>query len=145
MPGIISRRIKVSYAAAGLKPIELAWKSLNCVLPESTGMTALNRRQKIEQMLADEPHDIFLRYSLAMELSNEGELEQALNLLKQLSQEVPPYVPAFFRSAQMLADIDRVDEARQFLRDGIEAARTQGDLHAAAEMGEMLSDLGSQL
>ncbi len=94
-------------------------------------------------MLRDEPQDIFLRYSLAMELSNEGDLQGALRLLKELIQEAPPYVPAFFRSAQMLADDDQVEEARTFLRDGIEAAREQGDLHAAAEMGEMLADLGS--
>ncbi len=118
-------------------------ESIDYILPESTGMSALNRRQKIEQMLADEPQDIFLRYSLAMEWSKEGELAKALHLLKQLSQEAPPYVPAFFRSAQLLAEVDQVDEARLFLREGIEAARAQGDLHAAAEMGEMLADLGS--
>ncbi len=96
-------------------------------------------------MLQEEPADIFLRYSLAMELSGEGETDAALRLLQQLSGEDPPYVPAFFRSAQILADIDQVEEARTFLRNGIEAARAQGDLHAAAEMGEMLADLGSAL
>ncbi len=106
-------------------------------------MTSSTRRQKIEAMLQDEPDDIFLRYSLAMEMSNEGQLERALELLQQLCQAGPPYVPAFFRSAQILADEERIDEARGFLRDGIETARVQGDLHAAAEMGEMLSDLGS--
>lgn len=41
-----------------------------------------------------------------------------------------------------MADLNRIAEARKFLRDGVEAARAQGDLHAAAEMSEMLSDLG---
>ncbi len=31
-------------------------------------MTAPSRRQRIEAMLADEPRDPFLRYSLAMEM-----------------------------------------------------------------------------
>jgi cytochrome c-type biogenesis protein CcmH/NrfG len=114
-------------------------------LPESTGMTVSNRRQKIEQMLQVEPQDIFLRYSLAMEMSNEGHLEQALAILQELCKATPPYVPAFFRSAQMLSDADQVEPARSFLRDGIEAARAQGDLHAAAEMGEMLADLGGSM
>jgi cytochrome c-type biogenesis protein CcmH/NrfG len=108
-------------------------------------MTVSNRRQKIEQMLQVEPQDIFLRYSLAMELSNEGHLAQALALLQELCEANPPYVPAFFRSAQMLADADQIESARSFLRDGIEAARAQGDLHAAAEMGEMLADLGGSM
>ena len=33
----------------------------------------MNRREKIEAMLAEDPTDTFLRYSLAMELRSEGE------------------------------------------------------------------------
>ena len=77
-----------------------------------------------------------------MELSSENEVEPALAILLELTQQSPPYVPAFFRSAQILEENDRVNEARAFLRDGIEVARTQGDLHAAGEMSEMLADLG---
>jgi predicted Zn-dependent protease len=93
-------------------------------------------------MLVDEPQDTFLRYSLAMELSSAGQVENALSLLLELTRDEPPYVPAYFRSAQILADEQRVAEARSFLRDGIETARAQGDLHAAGEMSEMLADLG---
>ena len=94
-------------------------------------------------MLKDEPHDIFLRYSLAMEMANDGEQEEALKTFGQLCDATPPHVPAFFRRAQMFADLDRIGEAREELRRGIEQARQQGDSHAAAEMGEMLSDLGA--
>jgi predicted Zn-dependent protease len=102
----------------------------------------LTRRQKIEVMLADQPRDVFLRYGLALEMVNEQECEPAIILLQQLCVETPPYVPAFFRCAQIMADMSRFEEARKFLREGIEVARLQGDLHAAAEMGEMLAELG---
>lgn len=101
-----------------------------------------SRRLEIEAMLKEEPHDIFLRYALAMEMSAAGESEEALQVFKQLTEKDPPHIPAFFRRAQMLADLDRVSEAREELRQGIEQARQQGDLHAAGEMGEMLADLG---
>ncbi len=101
-----------------------------------------SRLEKIQAMLVDEPNDVFLRYSLAMELRTAGETEQALEVLKRLSEESPPYVPAFFRSAQILADEQRIEDSRAFLREGIEVARLQGDLHAAGEMGEMLAELG---
>ncbi len=94
-------------------------------------------------MLKDEPDDEFLRYSLAMEWNAEGELEQALPLLDGLCDQAKPYVPAFFRAGQFLADDDQVTLAREYLRRGIEEARRQGDLHAAGEMSELLSDLGS--
>jgi hypothetical protein len=39
--------------------------------------------------------------------------------------------------------LGRTEAARTILRDGIEAARTQGDTHAAGEMSEFLASLGS--
>lgn len=102
-----------------------------------------SRRQKIEAMLEQDPQDVFLRYSLAMEQHSEGETESALEVFAHLCGETPPHVAAFFRSAQILADGGRLAEAREFLRNGIEAARQQQDLHSAAEMSEMLSDLGT--
>lgn len=106
-------------------------------------MTDVSRRERIEAMLADDPQDTFLRYSLAMELDKEGMHERSLGLLRELAGDTPPYVPAFFRSAQQLARLTRIEEARAALRDGIEQARQQGDAHTAAEMSEFLAALGS--
>lgn len=100
------------------------------------------RREKIEAMLAEEPGDVFLRYSLALELDKEGEHDASLEKLGELSREEPPYVPAFFMAAQQLARLQRVSEARTYLRDGIETARQQNDAHAAGEMSEFLASLG---
>ncbi|HWB09953.1 MAG TPA: hypothetical protein VG826_12045 [Pirellulales bacterium] len=101
------------------------------------------RRERIESMLADDPQDTFLRYSLAMELEKEGENERSLDYLKSLMGDTPAYVPAFFRSGQQLAGLGRVNEARAVLREGIEHARQQGDAHAAGEMSEFLANLGA--
>lgn len=105
-------------------------------------MTSASRREKIEAMLQDEPKDIFLRYSLGMEMHSDGESESALELFSELTTEKPPHVPAFFRSGQILAELERIAEARTWLRNGIDEARNQGDMHAAAEMSELLTELG---
>lgn len=102
-----------------------------------------SRRERIEAMLADEPGDAFLRYSLAMELDKEQRHEESLALLRGLAADAPPYVPAFFMAGQQLTRLGRVNEARAILRDGIEAARGQGNAHAAGEMSEFLAGLGS--
>ena len=102
----------------------------------------MSRREKIEAMLADDPGDTFLRYSLAMELDKEGNHEASLAKVAELARDAPPYVPAFFMAGQQLARLERVEEARGVLRDGIEAARIQGDSHAAGEMSEFLASLG---
>jgi thioredoxin-like negative regulator of GroEL len=101
-----------------------------------------SRREKIEAMLAEDPRDIFLRYSLAMELDKEGRHDDSLAKFGELMSADPPYVPAFFRAAQQLTRLDRADEARSLLRNGIAAATTQGDANAAAEMSEFLASLG---
>lgn len=102
----------------------------------------MSRREKIEAMLADDPGDTFLRYSLAMELDKEGDHDASLAKFEELTRNDPPYVPAFFMSAQQLARIGRADEAIVILRRGIEAASAQNDQHAAREMGEFLASLG---
>jgi len=102
-----------------------------------------SRREKIEAMLEDDPTDTFLRYSLAMELDKEGQHDSSLAKLAELTRDTPPYVPAFFMSAQQLFRLERVGEARTLLREGIEQARQQGDTHAAGEMSEFLASLGS--
>jgi thioredoxin-like negative regulator of GroEL len=102
-----------------------------------------SRREKIEAMLAEDPKDLFLRYSLAMELAKEGDLDDSVQRLRELTTEDPPYIPAFFMAGQQLAQQSRIEEARTILRDGIEQAREQGDLHAAGEMGEFLVTLGN--
>jgi tetratricopeptide (TPR) repeat protein len=102
----------------------------------------MTRREKIEAMLTDDPGDVFLRYSLAMELDKEGEHEASLAKFAELTRDDPPYVPAFFMAGQQLARLGRLDEARTILREGIAAARAQGDTHAASEMTEFLMSLG---
>ncbi len=105
-------------------------------------MSPMSRREKIEAMLADDPRDSFLRYSLAMELEKDGAHEPSLQQLRGLMQDEPPYVAAFFRAGQLLARLQRLSEARDALRRGIEHARQQGDAHAAGEMSEFLASLG---
>lgn len=102
-----------------------------------------SRREKIEALLAQEPADAFLRYGLAIEHDNEGQFEEALALFQGLQRDQTPHVAAYFRGAQLLVRLERIDEARSWLRDGIEAARQQGNAHAAGEMSELLASLGS--
>jgi thioredoxin-like negative regulator of GroEL len=105
-------------------------------------MTVSPRRQRIESMLADDPQDQFLRYSLAMELEKEGDHDRSLSLLPGLTEDAEPYAAAFFMAAKQLVPLGRLDEARQMLRAGIDHARNAGDSHMASEMSEFLTTLG---
>jgi thioredoxin-like negative regulator of GroEL len=103
-----------------------------------------SRRTRIEALLAADPGDQFLRYSLAMELEKEGDNERSIAGLRQLQTDAMPYVPAFFMAAQQLAKLNRIAEAQDVLRSGIEHARSLNNAHAAGEMSEFLASLGRE-
>ena len=106
-------------------------------------MSHPSRREKIEAMLRDDPHDPFLRYGLAVEYDNEARYDESLALFMGLISDRPPHIASYLRGAQLLSKLDRNGEARTVLREGIEMARQQGDSHAAGEMGELLATLGT--
>ena len=101
------------------------------------------RREKIESMLRDDPDDVFLRYSLALEMDGAGEWGPSLDILESLARGTPPYVPAFQMASQQLIRLARIDEARAALREGIDEARRQGKDHAAGEMAVWLRGRGA--
>ena len=63
------------------------------------------RRARIEALLALDPADQFLRYSLALELEKEGNHDASLEGLRSLQNDGSPYVPAFFMAAQQLTKL----------------------------------------
>jgi predicted Zn-dependent protease len=101
----------------------------------------MSRREKLESMLAEDPHDTFLRYALAMELKNDEEFADSERMFRELMRDQPPYVPAFFMLGQQLAGQDNVEDAKTVLQSGIAQARQQGDLHAAGEMTALFESL----
>ena len=98
-------------------------------------------REQLEQLLADDPTDVFLVYAVAMAWASEGDADQAIERLGKLLEEQPDYVPAWFQRGQLLAGADRVQEAREVLVEGIAVARRGGDAHAEGEMAEFLESL----
>lgn len=101
----------------------------------------MSRRAQLEQFLATEPNDPFLRYGLAMTCAAEGDTDLAQNHFQQLISEHPNYVAGYFQWAQLLARLDVVEKARMLLDSGIAVALKVGDSHAAGEMKEFLASL----
>src|SRR5262245_33657017 len=98
------------------------------------------RMDQIEALLADDPGDPFLRYGLAMEYVSIGDDATAADHLQRLTADAD-YVPAFLQAGQVLNRLNRVAEASDVLRRGIEAAKEQGNAHAEGEMSALLASL----
>ena len=101
----------------------------------------MDRVALLNEVLSQNPADAFARYGLAMEYSNSGEVERALEEFGKLLATHPDYTAGYFMAAQTLAKADRADEARKMLTDGIASARKIGNGHAQAEMEAMLAEL----
>ena len=94
----------------------------------------ISRISQLEQMHRQEPHDAFVHYALAMELSRLGRPSEAVTVFNAVIREHPDYAAAYFMCGRTLEQMDRLNEAGDMYRAGISAARRGGDEHAAGEM-----------
>mgnify|MGYP003390191262 CR=1 FL=1 len=101
----------------------------------------MSRREQLEQLLAVEPHDPFLRYGLAMCCASDNEVGVAQDHFQKLLADHPDYVAGYFQLAQLLARLGETEQARPLLQSGIAIATRTGDSHAAREMSEFLGML----
>ena len=95
----------------------------------------------LTEILSENPADAFARYGLAMEYSNSGEVERALEEFAKLLAAHPDYTAGYFMAAQTLAKAERTEEARKMLVDGIASASRTGNTHAQSEMTALLTEL----
>lgn len=101
----------------------------------------MDRIVMLNEILAKDPNNAFARYGLAMEYSNSGKTEQALEEFGKLLSANPDYAAGYFMAAQTLVNCGRKGEARAMLEKGIAAAQRKGDSHAASEMHGMLEEI----
>ena len=103
----------------------------------------MDRLAMLNEILSQNPDDAFARYGLAMEYSNSGEVERALEEFTKLLSTHPDYTAGYFMAAQTLSKANRAEEAKKLLIDGISSARRTGNTHAQSEMTAMLDELKS--
>lgn len=105
-------------------------------------MSNVSRLERLQELLTDNPDDQFLRYGLAMEYRKADRNSESLEVLAGLMKDQTPHVPSFLMAAQQQVEAGEISDARATLREGIEIAREQNEMHAAGEMGELLASLG---
>jgi Tfp pilus assembly protein PilF len=101
----------------------------------------MDRVAMLTEILSQNANDAFARYGLAMEYSNAGEVEKALDEFGKLLASNPDYTAGYFMAAQTLAKSGREDDAKKMLTDGIASAKRTGNGHALSEMEGMLAEL----
>lgn len=88
------------------------------------------------------PGDSRLRYMLASEYKNGGQLEKAIGEFRAILAGDGSYGPAYYHGGQTLEKLNLLDEARAMYAAGIEATGRSGDAHTRGELEAALSILG---
>jgi predicted Zn-dependent protease len=101
----------------------------------------MDRIAMLTEILSQNPADAFARYGLAMEYSNSGEVDRALEEFAKLLVAHPDYTAGYFMAAQTLAKAERTGDAKKMLVEGIASASRTGNTHAQSEMTAMLTEL----
>ncbi|HVP12371.1 MAG TPA: tetratricopeptide repeat protein [Phycisphaerae bacterium] len=96
------------------------------------------RVDQLKAMLAKEPDDLFLNFSLAMELAKTEQHEACLAQFARVLELNPDYVAAHFHKGKTLLKMRRMEEAKAALQEGIAAAGRCGDHHAESQMKQLL-------
>lgn len=105
-------------------------------------MTAPSKRlQMLEAMIAKGTEDPFVRYARALELRGLDRPEDALDALREVRALHPRYVPSYLMAGQLAVELGRVDDAREWLTQGIEIAKAERDEHARSELQTALDAL----
>jgi tetratricopeptide (TPR) repeat protein len=100
------------------------------------------RLESLKSLVAQNPQDSFLRYGLAMEYRNCGDLESAMREFQALMDANPDYSATYFHAGQTLERLGRPEEARAVYERGIEVTTRKGDQHARSELQGALDMLG---
>jgi Flp pilus assembly protein TadD len=102
----------------------------------------MDRLNTLKQMAAADPANTFVRYGLAMEYVNSGQLERAVTEFREILGMNPNYAAAYFHGGQTLEKLGRLDEARTMYQSGIEVTTKTADLHTRSELQGALDLLG---
>ncbi|WP_428263516.1 tetratricopeptide repeat protein [Haliangium sp.] len=93
--------------------------------------------------IAQNPHDPFPRYALAMEYRSLGQLQKARLVFKDLAMQFPDYVPTYLLYGSTLVELGEKDEAEEIFQRGIAVAGRKRDAHARGELMDALDNLRS--
>lgn len=91
------------------------------------------RIKLLEKYIQEEPNNPFNGYALAMEYY-ESHPEKSLELLLEIINNHPDYLPSYFKTAHLLWEMDETTRTDKVFRKGIQLAKKLNDTKALQEL-----------
>ncbi len=104
-----------------------------------------DRIEQIKKLLAREPDDVFLNYSLGMEYISAGDFDQAIEAFAKCESIEPAYLPAKIEMGKALRSAGRLAEARDAFTRALQSATAAGQQHAMDNIQAQLDSLPGTL
>jgi tetratricopeptide (TPR) repeat protein len=99
------------------------------------------RLLQIREMLLSEPLDEFLNYALAIELEQEGQLTEAIRVIREILERNENYGGGYYKLGELLAKEGQKAEAIAIYHKGIAIAQKQRNAKATRELRAALENL----
>ena len=101
-----------------------------------------DRINAIRQLLDEDPDDVFLHYSLAMECVAAERNDEALTAFEACRALDAAYVPAYVEAGKCARAAGQLGLAKELFEAGLNLANTAGDSHVAGYLTQQLESLG---
>lgn len=101
-------------------------------------MTSEQRIQSLAEMLKLEPNDLFLNYSLGIELVAINKLTEAETQYKKVLDFNKDYLAVYYQLGKLYEAKDSINEALAIYRLGLEKAKSQKNNKAINEINEAI-------
>lgn len=99
-----------------------------------------DRLEQLKKLHTVDSNDPFLTYGIALELSKDDALEEAVEWLNKTIEMDANYCYAYYQKAKMHGEMGEDKQAENAINMGIEAAKRTGDQKALSELTELLAD-----
>ncbi len=105
----------------------------------------MSRIDALRGFLEEDPKDSFSRYALALEYIKLGQHDAGIKEFETIVLNDPAYVATYYQLGKIYEREERVADALETYRKGIEIAIGAGDDHTRSELKEALTMLEGSL
>jgi len=100
-----------------------------------------SRIETIEKLIAEKGEDVFLVYSLGMELASAERFDEAATRFRRCIELDGAYLPAYTEAGKAYRSAGRLEQAREMFAAGMGLAAQQGEKHMRDHLQQQLDGL----
>lgn len=101
----------------------------------------MERKEKLQQLLKDDPSDNFLQHALALEYIKDGNDAEAKVLFETILERDPEYTGSYYHLAKLLERVNDYSTAITWYEKGMQRAKALKDMKTYNELRSAYEDI----